>query len=320
MSMNQTSIEADRTLLARIGVDQVAARERRGRRRNFWTAFAFMAPALALVGGLLLYPVAFNIYLSFTDWRKFSGLDTFAGFKNYERLFGQVYFMDAAVNTLIWVVASLIFPVGLGLAMAILLRGIRFEGVFKNLIFLPRVLAPTAVGVIWYYVYAPGGLINHLLSVVSGHPVTIGWLYQSDTVTPAIIATHVWQTVGIVMVLLLLGLSAIPKDPVEAAQMDGAKPWQTYRHVILPMLTPTLVVVSIISVLAGFTAFDLLWVMGAGYSGQRTLSLVVYMYFEAFQKGGWAFGGAIAVVIGALVLLVTWIQAALQAKAERMVR
>ena len=71
--------------------------------------------------------------------------------------------------------------------------------------------------------------------------------------------------------------------------MDGAKPWQTYLHVILPLLTPTLVVVTIISVLAGFTAFDLLWVMGAGYPGQRTLSLVVFMYFEAFQKGGWAF-------------------------------
>ncbi|MBE7186478.1 MAG: sugar ABC transporter permease [Methylobacterium mesophilicum] len=312
--------EADEALLARIGAEKIAARERKARRRNFRTALGFMAPAIVLVCGLLLYPVLFNIYLSFTDWKKFAGLDTFVGLKNYQRLFGQIYFADAAFNTMIWVVASLIIPVLLGLALAILLRGIRFENAFKNLIFLPRVLAPTAVGVIWYYVYAPAGVLNFLLSKVTGHPVSIGWLYQADTVTPAIIATHVWQTVGIVMVLLLLGLAAIPKDPVEAAQMDGAKPWQTYFHVILPMLTPTLVVVAIISVLAGFTAFDLLWVMGAGYPGQRTLSLVVFMYFEAFQKGGWAFGGAVAVVIGALVLLVTWIQALLQAKAERMVR
>ena len=221
---------------------------------------------------------------------------------------------------MIWVVASLIVPVALGLGIAILLKGIRFENAFKNLIFLPRVLAPTAVGVIWYYVYAPSGLLNYLLSFVTGEPVAVGWLYQDNTVTMSIIATHVWQTVGIVMVLLLLGLAAIPRDPVEAAQMDGAKPWQTYLHVILPLLTPTLVVVTIISVLAGFTAFDLLWVMGAGYPGQRTLSLVVFMYFEAFQKGGWAFGGAVAVVIGGLVLLVTWLQALLQARAEQMVR
>jgi len=312
--------EADQNLLLRIGADRVDARERKARRRNLWTALTFMAPAIVLVAGLLLYPVAFNIYLSFTDWRKFKGLDTFVGFANYERLFGQIYFAQAALNTLIWVVASLIFPVALGLGIAILLRGIRFENAFKNLIFLPRILAPTAVGVIWYYVYAPHGLLNSLLSLVAGHPVSIGWLYQGDTVTPAIIATHVWQTVGIVMVLLLLGLAAIPRDPIEAAQMDGAKPWQSYLYVVLPMLAPTLVVVTIISVLAGFTAFDLLWVMGAGYPGQRTLSLVVFMYFEAFQKGGWAFGGAVAVVIGALVLLVTWIQALLQAKAERRIR
>lgn len=312
--------ESDQTLLWRIGADRIAARERKARRRNFWTALTFMAPAIVLVVGLLLYPVAFNIYLSFTDWRKFQGLDTFVGFENYERLFGQIYFAQAALNTLIWVVASLIFPVVLGLAIAILLRGARFENAFKNLIFLPRVLAPTAVGVIWYYVYAPTGLLNSLLSFVTGKPVSIGWLYQDNTVTPAIIATHVWQTVGIVMVLLLLGLAALPRDPIEAAQMDGAKPWQSYFYVILPMLAPTLVVVTIISVLAGFTAFDLLWVMGAGYPGQRTLSLVVFMYFEAFQKGGWAFGGAVAVVIGIIVLLVTWIQALLQAKAERRMR
>jgi multiple sugar transport system permease protein len=312
--------KADQELLRRIGADRVAARERKVRRRNFWTALTFMAPAIVLVVGLLLYPVAFNIYLSFTDWRKFKGLDTFIGFTNYERLFGQIYFAKAALNTLIWVVASLIFPVALGLGIAILLRGIRFENAFKNLIFLPRVLAPTAVGVIWYYVYAPAGLLNSLLSLATGEPVSIGWLYQDDTVTPAIIATYVWQTVGIVMVLLLLGLAAIPRDPIEAAQMDGASPWQSYFYVILPMLLPTLIVVTIISVLSGFTAFDLLWVMGAGYPGQRTLSLVVFMYFEAFQKGGWAFGGAVAVVIGFLVLLVTWLQALLQAKAERRMR
>lgn len=312
--------ESDARLLERIGAGRVAARERRARRRNFATAFLFMAPALVLVCGMLLYPVAFNVWMSFTDWRKFKGLDTFVGLRNYERLFGQIYFAEAAFNTMIWVVASLVFPVLLGLGIAILLRGVRFETTFKNLIFLPRVLAPTAVGVIWFYVYAPAGLLNYLLSLLTGEPVSIGWLYQANTVTPAIIATHVWQTVGIVMVLLLLGLSAVPRDPVEAAQMDGAKPWQTYFHVILPILTPTLVVVAIISVLAGFTAFDLLWVMGAGYPGQRTLSLVVFMYFEAFQKGGWAFGGAVAVVIGVLVLLVTWVQALLQARAERMVR
>jgi len=96
------------------------------------------------------------------------------------------------------------------------------------------------------------------------------------TVTPAIIATFVWQTVGLVMVLLLPGLAAIPKDPIEAAHIDGASPWQIFRHITLLLLSPTLVMVTILSGLAGFTVFDLLWVMGASYPGQRSLALAVF--------------------------------------------
>ena len=96
--------------------------------------------------------------------------------------------------------------------------------------------------------------------------------------------------------------------------------WHDTRHVTLPLLAPTLVMVTILSVLAGFTVFDLLWVMGSSYPQQRTLSLAVFMYFEAFQKGGWAFGATVAVVIGFVVLAVTWVQTILQTRVDRMVR
>jgi len=181
-------------------------------------------------------------------------------------------------------------------------------------------MAPTAVGVIWFYVYAPSGVINRFLSLVSGSDVDIGWLYQQETITPAIITTFVWQTVGLVMVLILLGLSAIPKDPLEAARIDGASDIQIFWHITLPLLLPTLLVVTILSILAGFTVFDLLWVMGASYPDQRTLSLAVFMYFEAFQKGSWAFGSAIAIVIAIVALSVTWIQAYLQHRADQLTR
>ena len=120
------------------------------------------------------------------------------------------------------------------------------------------------------------------------------------------------------MVLILLGLSAIPKDPLEAARIDGATSGQIFRRIILPLLLPTLLVVTILSVLAGFTVFDLLWIMGAANPELRTLSLAVFMYFEAFQKGSWAFGSAIAVIIGAVVLSVTWMQAVLQHRVDKM--
>ena len=311
---------SDIELLDRIGWSRIKANERRLKRRNFWVALAFMSPAILLVSSLLLTPVAFNIYLSFTKWKKFKGLDEFAGIANYTKLTTNIFFADALYNTSLWVGASIVFPLAIGLGLAVFLRGIAFETTFKTIIFLPRIMAPTAVGVIWFYVYAPDGIINRFLTFASGREVDIGWLYEQGLATPAIIGTFVWQTVGLVMVLILLGLSAIPKDPLEAARMDGASNGQVFRHIVLPLLLPTLLVVTILSVLAGFTVFDLLWIMGASYPGQRSMSLAVLMYFEAFQKGSWAFGSALAVVIGVVVLSVTWLQALLQHRVDKMTR
>ena len=312
--------ETDSQLMERISWHKVKAAEDRAMRRNFWKALAFMSPAIVLVSGLLLMPVICNIYFSFTKWKKFEGLDEFAGLSNYARLPGNPYFAEAFYNTAIWVAASIVFPLFIGFGLALFLRRVAFGNTFKNIIFLPRILAPTAVAVIWFHVYAPHGVLNNLLAMVTGRPVDIGWLYQDNTVTPAIIATFVWQSVGLVMVLVLLGLSAIPKDPMEAARIDGATSTQVFWHIVLPLLLPTLVVVTILSVLSGFTTFDLLWVMGVGYPGQRTLSLSVYMYFESFQKGSWAFGSAVAVIIGIVVFSVTWIQTLMQSRVDRMMR
>lgn len=312
---------SDEEILKRIGwSDRGGERERDEARRSFRKAAAFIAPAVCFVAIFLLAPVVHNIWISFTKWRRFSGMDEFAGTLNYTRMASNQFFGDALINTGIWVVASVTLPLAFGLGIALLMRNLPGEGLFKNIIFIPRILAPTAVAVLWYYVYAPDGVLNGFLGSIVPGKVDIGWLYQDNTITGAIIATFVWQSVGLVMVLILLGLAAIPKDPIEAARLDGATPFQVLRHIILPLLLPTLLVVTILSVLAGFTAFDLLWVMGESYPGQRTLSLVVFMYFEAFQKGSWAFGSAIAVVLGIVALSVTWIQAALQNRIDKMTK
>ena len=215
---------SDEALLDRIGRSRIEAGERRLKRRNFRVALAFMAPAVTLVGALLLAPMAYNVYLSLTKWKKFKGLDEFAGIENYSRLATNRLFGDALYNTSLWVAASIVFPLAIGFGLAVFLRGVAFEKTIKSIIFLPRILAPTAVGVIWFYVYAPDGVVNRLLTLLAGDTVDIGWLYRSETVTPAIIATFVWQTVGLVMVLILLGLSAIPKDPLEAAPRGRCLP------------------------------------------------------------------------------------------------
>lgn len=306
--------------LAKLDFAALGQRGRAKRRRDFWTAFAFMSPALALVAGMLLYPVAFNIYISFTKWKKFAGLDEWAGTTQYERLISNPNFETALQNTFLWVLVSLVLPVSLGLFIAVMVRGQRMEGAAKSVFFLPRVLAPTAVGVLWFYVYSPDGVLNSLLSLFTSEPTSIGFLYDSDTVTWSIIVAYLWQTVGLAMVLLLIGLAAVPKDPLEAASVDGASKWQSFRFITLPLMLPTILVVIILSVLAGFTVFDHIWVMAKDFPGKRTLSLTVYMYVEAFEKSSWSFASAIAVVLGIVVLSVTWLQVFLQGRIERMTK
>ena len=297
---------------------------RRRERRVAWQqtriAWLFIAPAVMMVTVFLLTPVIFNVILSFTKWQKFQGLDKFAGFANYARLFAVPYFSEAFGNTMFWVVGAVIFPLAVGLGLALALRNIPFQETFKSLFFLPRVLAPTAVGAIWYYVYAPHGVINTVVSAASGQAYDHGWLYSPSTVTGSVIVTFVWQTVGITMVLLLLGLAAIPKDPIEAARVDGASSGQIFRHIIWPLLLPTVLVVIILNVAAGFTTFDLLWVMAGDYPGKRTLSLAVYMYYESFSNGAWAYGSAVAVVLGAMVIAVSAALAVVQARVTRNIR
>jgi len=305
--------------LARLDVGALARGERRLRRRAGLTGLSFAAPALALVSLFLLIPVLMNLWLSFTAWRKFEGFGEWAGLSNYTRLATNPNFADAAWNTGIWVVASLVLPVALGLVLALLLSASRLSETTKTLFFLPRVLAPTAVGVIWYYVYAPDGVLNGVLTRM-GFATDHGWLFDGGTITPAIIVAFVWQTVGLPMVLLLIGLAALPRDPIEAARIDGATSWQIFVHVIFPLLLPTILVVVIISVLAGFTAFDHIWVMAQSFPGKRRLSLTVLMYYEAFTNNAWAFAAAIAVVLGLIVLAITWAQAVVQDRVDRMLK
>lgn len=291
-------------------------REKAAQRANFLTALCFLAPAVLLVTVFLLVPLVYNVWISFTGWAKFSGIDRFVGLANYSQAFSNPKFFEATSNTVIWIVASLVLPIGIGLGFAVLLRGIRGAEAFKTVFFVPRLLAPTAIGTIWYYVFADNGTINAMLTAVGLGGWTQSWLYDPALITPSMIVAHTWQTTGLVMVLLLLGLAALPTEPLEAAQVEGATPFQIFRHIILPMLLPTLLVVTIISVIAGFTTFDLVWVMGRDYPNRSTLTLAVHQYWETFRSNRWAYGASVAVLIGLIALLITWVQTLLQQKLE----
>lgn len=291
--------------------------ERRRARKRFWVAFAFMAPAVGFVVIFLLIPVAFNIYASFTKWEKFSGLDKFAGADNYKSLAASPNFFAATTNTIVWLGTSFILPAALGLALALLLKGIKGEETFKSIFFLPRMFSATGVGVIWYYVYSRDGILNWTLRKIGLGSLAHEWLFETNWVTASMIITFIWQQIGLMMALLLIGLNALPNDPIEAAKVDGASPIQIFRYIIFPLLLPTVLVVVTISVLAGFTSFDLVWTISRDYPRRSTLTLAVHQYWESFRAGYWAYGSATAVVLGLVALTVSWSLATLQQRVDK---
>jgi ABC-type sugar transport system permease subunit len=206
------------------------------------------------------------------------------------------------LNTLIWVVATLIFPVGLGLMLAVFVNRIPFQGFYKAVFYLPYAISATSAAVIWNFMLSPTGVINEALSTVGLDALAKPWLMMPPWNTLAMLMAFTWQTTGTNMILFLVGLQNIPTSPIEAAKLDGANGWQTFRHVILPLLRPITMVVITIAVVNSFKVFDLIWVMTQGGPYRSSETLAVTMYRESFVLFRLGFGAAIANFLSFIVI------------------
>jgi multiple sugar transport system permease protein len=187
--------------------------------------------------GILLYPAAYTLYVSLTDW---DGLNPpkYIGFQNYSQFFDDPEFKTSFSNTLVWVGSTILFPVLWGLGMALLITRMRFEGTFKTIFYLPYAISATSTAVMWAFLLAPNGFINTVLHSIGLDAWARSWLISPPWHTAMMLAAYTWQTAGTNMVLFSVGLQTIPTEPVEAAKIDGANGWQTFRHVIFPLLAP----------------------------------------------------------------------------------
>lgn len=274
-------------------------------RKSVWQRaepYVYMLPAISFVGVFLLYPVVYTLYVSFTKW---DGLNPpkFIGLQNYVQMFHERVFSTSLLNTVIWVVATLLFPVLLGLLLAVFINRIPLQGLYKAIFYLPYAISATSVAVIWTYMLAPDGTINQLLRVVGLDTLARPWLMEPPWNTITMLIAFTWQTTGTNMILFLVGLQAIPTDPVEAAKLDGASSFQTFRHIILPLLRPITTVVVTISVVNSFKVFDLIWVMTLGGPYRSSETLAVTMYRESFISFRLGFGAAIANFLSLVVIL-----------------
>jgi raffinose/stachyose/melibiose transport system permease protein len=289
----------------------VAPARAQARRRPFrlssLTPYVFLAPALVIYLGFLVYPMLVSLYTSFFDWDGLSATMTFVGLKNYS----DIFFTDdvartALLNNIEWTLGCLIVPTGIGLLLALCLnRGVKGTVVLRTLFYAPAVLPLVAVGLIWGWMYNPNfGAINLILRAVGLGRFAGSWLSGYDTAMPSAFITYVWASVGFPMILYLAGLQAIAKEYYEAARIDGANPLQSFWHVTLPGLRESHVIVLSLAVIGGFKVFDLIYTMTYGGPGRVTQVLGTWMYFQSFQYYHSGYGAALAWLIAVIILVI----------------
>jgi multiple sugar transport system permease protein len=258
-------------------------------------------------------PVLAAFLLSFTDYDIYSIGDPastrFVGLRNYTELLANPLFWTALKNTLYFVLVGGPLSVITSLVAALLVNSklVRFRAFFRAAFFAPWVTTMVAVALVWRYLYHPQyGPINALLGLVGIGP--IDWLGSTTWAMPAIILLSVWKNFGYNMLVFLAGLQSIPEELYEAAQLDGAGPWQRFRNVTLPMLGPTFIFVGVVTMIAAFQIFSEPYVMTQGGPLKSTTTLVLFMYEEGFRWWRLGIAAAIAMVLFLLTLAGTLLQ------------
>jgi multiple sugar transport system permease protein len=278
-------------------------------------ALWLLAPGLTVIGVFFLLPVAAALLLSFTDFDIYALADLgnlrFIGLGNYRRLLADAAFWTALRNTFYFALVGGPLSVLVSLVAALLLesRLARWRGLFRTVFFAPVVTTLVAVAVVWRYLYHPRfGLLNRSLGWF-GLPA-IDWLGNPRWAMPAIILLAVWKNFGYNMIVFLAGLQNIPVTLYEAARIDGAGWWRQLRHITLPMLGPTFLFVSVITLIGYFQLFTEPYVMTRGEGGpvNSTLSVVLLMYKHGFRYWNMGYAAAVAFVLFLVILGVTALQ------------
>jgi multiple sugar transport system permease protein len=274
------------------------------------------APMIAYFATFIIVPLIMGLWGSFTDWRGFGGDQPFVGLRNYSLLLQDRIFLRALQNTFVYVAMYLpaTIVLSLGLALAIEATGV-FKSFFRMVYFMPVVTSTIATALVWAWLYQPSfGLFNQLLRM-GGLPEQT-FLRSTDQALPSIVAYALWKNVGYNMVLFIAGLTTIDSSYYDAAKVDGAGPLETFWYITLPLLRPTLALVSITSTIDAMKLFGPVLVMttpqayvGApGGPANATMVLSLYQWLVAFRESQLGYGSAMGIVLFAIMLTLTLVQ------------
>lgn len=265
------------------------------RRHSRAIPWAFAVPALLF----LVWPALQSLWISMTDWDGMSPDPSFVGLDNYTAMLHDKVVGIAALNNVLWSLVTIVLPMVLGLALALLLnRSSRTSPIFRTIFYTPAVLPLVAVASIWAWLHDPtDGAVNTILEGIGLGGLAQSWLGQDSTAIWAVMVPAVWVRTGFPMLLYLAGLQNIPDEQYEAASMDGASRWQQFLHITLPSLRDTHYIVLALSLIESFKVFDLVYAMTYGGPGYSTQVMGTWMYANVFQYFEAGFGTAIAVII-----------------------
>jgi multiple sugar transport system permease protein len=300
---------------------RLRASMRSARLREALVGYGFVALPMFVFALFFLYPIVYAVYISFHEWGVLGKIDT-VGFDNYSLLRDDDLFWRAIKNTIYYTVGVVPLQMALGLALAVIVNGaLRGKTFFRAAYYFPSLASSAAITAIAIYLLNAGGLLNTALEAVGLEqliPDQKAWFYDSDTALQSIMGLNAWTTSGTMMLFYLANLQAIPTDVYEAAAIDGAGAWRTFRKITFPLLKPAHFFVAVLSVIGCLKVFDQAFIVsgGAGGPNYSTLTAVLYLYQVAIQDVDFGYAATVGIALFVLIFVVTLVQRLLFGKAE----
>lgn len=279
----------------------------------------FVLPAFVLYLIFFLFPFFQSIVISLTDWNGVNPEKVFIGLGNYFRLIKDDLMWKSLGHNFIWVIVGTISPIVIGLLLAVLLSSKNTKGrtFFRTVYFLPVMLSPVVVGIIWGWVYNPiYGMLNKILDSIGLGALSRGWLGDPKLALYMVLITAIWSYFGFCLVILMAGMQNIDTELYDAATIDGANSFQQFFHVTLPQLGSVLTMIIAYTLIGGLNVFDIVYIMTGGGPANTTELIATYTYKQSFQLNSVGYGASLSMVMTILSLVASALFMKFRAKAS----
>jgi multiple sugar transport system permease protein len=283
------------------------------KRKDQLTGYAFVAPQVLGIVAFVLVPLVLIGYYSLHEWNVLAGTFTFVGLDNFERMLADPQLQGVLNATGIFSVGLVVLNIGLALFLAVMLNSkLRGMTVYRTIFFSPVVVSLVAWTIVWGFLLQVDGGINGILQLIGVEGPN--WLREGPTAMLSVIVVQVFKNVGLNMVLFLAALQGVPQELYEAARMDGAGRVRLFSRITLPLISPTVLLTLVITIVGSLQVFAQIAVLTQGGPGISTTVLVYYLYQQAFIFGRFGYGATLALVLFAIVLVLTIVQWVLRRK------